>query len=218
MDESTRALYRDRGLGSAQRKGLRPCLLVVDLSYGFTEPDSPLGCEAEVALESVAALLGAARQAGVPRVFTRIEYDDAALVTAARFLEKIPALGALRPGKRAAGIDDRVAPESGEPVLTKLFASAFFGTSLASLLVAHECDSVIVTGASTSGCVRATAVDAMQYGYGVIVPREAVADRAKPPHDAALFDIQAKYGEVTDTERVLDMIRRMAVVEAGSVA
>jgi len=218
MDDAARALYHDRGIGGLQKVGARPCLVVVDLSYGFTEPFSPLGCDAELALSSVAELLQAARDCDVLRVFTRIEYDDAALRTAQRFLEKMPGLAALRPGERMAAIDDRVAPQADEPVLTKLFASAFHGTPLASLLVAHGSDTVIVTGASTSGCVRATAVDALQHGYSVVVPRQGVADRAAGPHEAALFDIQAKYGEVVDTSVALEVIRASAGVAAGTGA
>jgi maleamate amidohydrolase len=97
-------------------------------------------------------------------------------------------------------------PQPGEPVLMKLFASAFFGTALGAMLAAHGCDTVIVTGASTSGCVRATAVDAMQHGYRVVVPREAVADRAAGPHEASLFDIDAKYGDVVSTDEAIALL------------
>lgn len=216
MDDAARALYAERAFGGPQRRGSRPCLVVVDLSHGFTDPASPLACDAELALATVAELLAVAREHDVPRVFTRIEYDDAGLEIAAPFLEKLPALGALRPGTEWAAIDDRIAPQAGEPVLAKLFASAFWGTPLASLLTAHACDSVVVTGASTSGCVRATVVDAMQHGMRVIVPRDGVADRAAAPHEAALFDIQAKYGEVVDTADALARVRGAAPVGVGA--
>lgn len=217
MNEDTRDAYRERGLGGTQRAGQRPCLLIVDLSRGFTEPSSPLGCEAERALATVAELLAACRAHDVPRVFTTIEYDDAGLVTAAPFLEKMPSLAALRPGSGWSDIDPRVAPNPGEPVLTKLFASAFWGTPLSSLLVARGCDSVIVTGASTSGCVRATVVDALQHGLRVVVPRDGVADRADGPHQASLFDIEAKYGEVVDTADALARVRETDTVTAGAL-
>ena len=123
-------------------------------------------------------------------------YTDADKVTAAAFIEKVPALLTLAAGTRWVEIDPRLAPLSHEPVLKKLFASAFFGTALASLLTSQGCDAVIVTGASTSGCVRATAVDALQHGYRVVVPREAVGDRNVAAHEQALADIDAKYGSV----------------------
>ena len=208
MDEAARQLYRERGLGGRQPAGERPCLVVVDLSYGFTDPASPLACDADEALAANQRLLAAARAGGVPRVFTRIEYDEPAKGVARAFLEKMPGLATLAVGTRMAQIDEAVAPQSDEPVLTKLFASAFFGTALTSLLAAQRCDSVIITGASTSGCVRATAVDALQHGYRVVVPRTAVADRARAPHDAALFDIQAKYGEVVELDDALALLER----------
>src|SRR5207302_1314309 len=105
------------------------------------------------------------------------------------WFEKIPALGTLARGTRWVEIDPRIAPRSDESVLVKLFASAFFQTPLATLLTVNGCDSIVVTGASTSGCVRASVVDALQHGYRVVVPRQAVADRAMGPHEASLFDI-----------------------------
>ena len=106
-------------------------------------------------------------------------------------------MGRDRPADRAGG---------GEAVLVKCFASAFFGTSLASLLAAAGCDSVVVTGASTSGCVRATAVDALQYGYRVAVPREAVGDRNEAAHEANLYDLDTKYADVVSVDEVMDAL------------
>jgi maleamate amidohydrolase len=99
-------------------------------------------------------------------------------------------------------------------VLNKLFASAFFGTALASILAANSCDSVIVTGASTSGCVRATVVDALQHGYRPIIPREAVGDRNPAAHEASLYDIDAKYGDVVSLESVLEHMEEFAGAHA----
>jgi maleamate amidohydrolase len=199
MSDATWETYRARGLGGKQATGARPCLVVVDLNRGFTDPDSPLHCDADAAVEATARLLDVARANGRPCVFTTVAYDEAGKDVARAFLEKVPSLATLAAGSPWVEIDERIAPRAGEPVLRKLFASAFFGVPLASLLAAHGCDSIIVCGASTSGCVRATVVDGLQHGYRVIVPREAVADRAAGPHAAALFDIQAKYGEVVST-------------------
>lgn len=186
----------DGAISGHQRPGRRPGLVVVDLSYGFTDPESPLQCEADAAVEATATLLSRARQQGVPRVFTTIGYRPEEFAVARTFIEKVPGLAALAADGHWARIDERLAPQPDEPVLRKLFASAFFGTPLAEILTAHGCDSVVLCGASTSGCVRATAVDAMQHGFRVSVVREAVADRWAGPAEAALFDIEAKYGHV----------------------
>jgi len=218
MDETTRKIYADRGLGGRQGAGTRPALVIVDLNRGFTDPASPLHCDTDVAVEATARLLEAARAHGCPVAFTTIQYDEAGRRVAKAFIDKVPSLLTLAPGTPWPEIDERIAPLPGEPVLLKLFASAFFGTPLAPMLAAAHCDTIIVTGASTSGCVRATAVDGMQYGYRVIVPREAVADRADGPHEASLFDIDAKYGDVVATEEALELLRSAAFVEAAPVA
>ena len=196
------------GFGRRQGPGARPALVVVDLVNGFTDPESPLWCDADEAVRATASLLAAARGAGVPVAFTTVEYDDAGAEIAAAFIAKVPALRTLAPGTPWPRVDDRIAPLAREPVLLKLFASAFFGTPLAAMLAAHGVDTVIVTGASTSGCVRATVVDALQHGYRVVVPREAVADRAAGPHEAALFDIDAKYGDVVALDEALALLSR----------
>jgi maleamate amidohydrolase len=195
------------GFGERQGAGARPALVVVDLVNGFTDPESPLWCDADEAVEATARLLDAARDAGAPVAFTTVEYDEAGARVAQAFIAKIPALRTLAPGTRWPLVDARIAPRAGEPVLTKLFASAFFGTPLAPMLAAHGADTVVVTGASTSGCVRATAVDALQHGYRVVVPREAVADRQSAPHEAALVDIDAKYGDVVGVDEAEALLR-----------
>jgi len=206
VDPAAQELYAERGLGGRQGAGRRPALVVVDLNYGFTDPESPLHCDVEEAVAATARLLAAARAAGAPVAFTTLEYDEGGRRVAKAFIDKVPALLALAPGTRWPQIDARIAPRPGEPVLLKLFASAFFGTALAAMLASHGCDTVVVTGASTSGCVRATVVDALQHGYKVVVPREAVADRAAAPHAAALFDIDAKYGDVVSTDAAVELL------------
>jgi len=139
--------------------------------------------------------------------FTTLAYDEAGKRAARAFIAKSPALAMLTPGSRWAQIDERIAPRDEEPVLLKLFASAFFGTALQSMLTAARCDTLVVTGASTSGCVRATVVDGLQHGLTVIVPREAVADRAQSAHDASLVDIDAKYGDVVALDQAIAVLR-----------
>ncbi len=184
------------GFGGTQGAGRRPALLVIDMSLGFTDPESPLVCDLDDVVTAIGQLLEAAREAAIPIVYTTVAYSEANKATARAFIEKVPALLTLAAGTRWIEIEPRLAPLPNEPVLNKLFASAFFGTALATLLTSHACDSVIVTGASTSGCVRATAVDALQHGYRVVVPREAVGDRDIAAHEQALTDIEAKYGSV----------------------
>jgi maleamate amidohydrolase len=196
------------GFGERQGAGARPALVVVDLVYGFTDPESPLYCAADAAVAATARLLDAARGAGAPVAFTTVQYDEAGARVARAFLAKVPALRTLAAGTRWPAVDERVAPRAGEPVLAKLFASAFFGTPLAAMLAAHGADTVVVTGASTSGCVRATAVDALQHGYRVVVPREAVADRAEGAHQATLTDLDAKYGDVVGIDEAVAIFSR----------
>jgi nicotinamidase-related amidase len=194
--------------------GRRPALVIIDINNGFTDPASPLVCDLDGTVEAIRELLEAARRAEVPVVFTTVSYGEGDKVTAKAFIDKVPVLLTLEAGTRWVEIDERIAPRPGEPVLNKLFASAFFGTPLASLLAAHGCDSVIVTGASTSGCVRATAVDVLQHGYRPVVPREAVGDRNPAAHAAALYDIDQKYGDVVSLGECLDALEGLVGAHA----
>jgi nicotinamidase-related amidase len=183
--------------------GRRPALVVVDVNRGFTDPASPLVCDLDDVVEAIGRLLDGFRAAGLPVAFTTVAYDAAAKQAAAVFIDKVPALLRLEAGSRWTEIDPRIAPRDDEPVLTKLWASAFHGTPLASFLTSTGCDTLVVTGASTSGCVRATAVDALQHGYRVLVPRDAVGDRNPAAHEANLYDIDTKYGDVVTSDEVL---------------
>jgi maleamate amidohydrolase len=194
---------RHEGFHGRSGVGERPALIVVDVNLGFTDPASPLVCDLDAVVGAIARLLDAARRASIPVFFTTVAYDDAGKEAAAVFIEKVPALLTLEAGSRWTEIDPRIAPLPGEPVLTKLFASAFFGTPLAALLEEAGCDSVAVTGASTSGCVRATVVDALQHGFRTVVPREAVGDRDPAAHEANLYDIDTKYGDVVSLDEAL---------------
>jgi maleamate amidohydrolase len=195
------------GFGERSGAGTRPALVVVDLVNGFTDRKSPLWCDADEAVAATARLLDTARAASAPVAFPTVQYDEAGARVARAFIAKVPALRTLAAGTRWPAVDGRIAPRDGEPVLLKLFASAFFGTPLAAMLAAHGVDTVVVAGASTSGCVRATVVDALQHGYRVVVAREAVADRQAGPHEAALFDIDAKYGDVVGLDEAEALLR-----------
>jgi maleamate amidohydrolase len=183
--------------------GEKPALLVIDVNVGFTDPDSPLVCDLEDVVVAIRRLLDEFRSAQLPVVYTTVSYSEGDKVAAAAFIDKVPALLTLEAGSRWVEIDPRIAPLPHEPVLNKLFASAFFGTPLASLLASAGCDSVVVTGASTSGSVRATAVDALQHGYRPAVPRDAVGDRNPAAHEANLYDIDTKYGDVVGVDDVV---------------
>ena len=202
------------GFGGRGGFGRRPALIVVDMTLGFTDPESPLACDLEEPIANIQKLLEAARRAEIPVVFTTIAYRESDKLTAAAFIDKVPALLTLKAGSRWGEIDPGIAPREMEPVLNKLFASAFYGTGLPSLLAAAGVDTLIVTGASTSGCVRATVVDALQYGYRPVIPREAVGDRNEQAHEANLYDMDAKYGDVVPTEDALKYLEEVAATHA----
>jgi maleamate amidohydrolase len=174
-------------------------VLVVDFSCGFTDPACSLGSELSAEVEATKRLLDIARAKGLPVIFTSIGFESS-LKDGGLWLQKAPALADLQLGGRWVEIDPRLEPREDETVVLKKGASAFFGTNLASILVSQQIDSVILCGATTSGCVRATAVDLLQYGWPTLVPRECVGDRAQAPHEANLFDIQAKYADVVSLE------------------
>jgi nicotinamidase-related amidase len=201
-DEAAQRIYEASGLGASVTLGRRPAVLVIDFSCGFTDPECALGSELTPQVDSTRRLLDAARAKGLPVVFTTIGFEpngkDGGL-----WLQKVPTLAALELGGRWVEIDPRLEPRDDETVIVKKGASGFFGTNLASVLVTQGVDTVILCGATTSGCIRATAIDLLQYGWPTIVPRECVGDRAQAPHDANLFDIQAKYADVVSLEDAL---------------
>ncbi|MFD9958285.1 isochorismatase family protein [Amycolatopsis sp. NPDC058986] len=202
--QSTLDTYERAGFGTEVRRGSRPALVVVDLTRGFTEPEFPTGADLTDVVASTGALIEAARSRDVPVVFTAISYTPAeADGDAVTWLHKAPGMRSLREGSEAVALDPRLPRVPEDHLILKKGASAFFGTGLAALLTGLGRDTVLVCGATTSGCVRATAVDAVQSGFGVLVPRACVGDRASGPHDAALFDIQAKYGDVIDQSDAL---------------
>ena len=201
-DEQARDVYERARLGQSVRLGQRPAVLVVDLSCGFTDPDCALGSDLSAQVEATKRLLVAARGKGLPVVFTTIGFESS-LKDGGLWLQKAPALAELQLGGRWVEIDPRLERREDETVIVKKGASAFFGTNLASVLISQGVDSVILCGATTSGCIRASAVDLLQYGFPTLVPRECVGDRAQAPHEANLFDIQAKYADVVSVDEAL---------------
>ncbi len=203
--EEAREVYAKARLGESVTLGSRPAVLVVDFSCGFTDPECTLGSDMTDAVEATRRVLDAARERGLPVVFTTIGYEPS-LKDGGLWLQKIPSLGDLQIGGRWVEIDPRLDPRDDETIVLKKGASAFFGTNLVSILVTQGVDSVVLCGATTSGCIRATAIDLLQYGYPTIVARECVADRAQAPHEANLFDIDAKYADVVSVDDALEYL------------
>jgi maleamate amidohydrolase len=201
--------YKGAGFGNSLAFGQRPALLVVDFVRAYIEPGSPLYAGCEGAFESAKRVLAAARAAHLPVIFTGVEYVAGGL-DGGIFYRKVGALKVFERGSRLGEYCDGMEPRAGEWLLIKQYASAFFGTPLASTLTAQGIDTVIITGVSTSGCVRATALDACQHGFIPFVVRDAVGDRDPRPHEANLFDLQAKYAEVVGESEILGLMERTA--------
>jgi maleamate amidohydrolase len=201
-DEEAREVYAKARLGESVTLGSRPAVLVVDFSCGFTDPECALGSDLTAEVEATKRLLDAARGRGLPVIFTTIGYEPS-LKDGGLWLQKAPALADLQVGGRWVEIDPRLEAREGETIVLKKGASAFFGTNLAAILISQAIDSIVLCGATTSGCIRATAIDLLQYGFPTLVPRECVGDRAQAPHEANLFDIQAKYADVVSLEEAL---------------
>lgn len=182
--------------------GQKPALLIVDFVVAYLDPASPLYAGVEDALASNERLLAAARKAGIPVLFTNVEYSPGG-ADGGVFYRKVPALKLFERGSPMGAFPASLQPQDGELVITKQYASSFFGTTLAATLTAMGVDTLLITGLSTSGCVRATALDACQHGFLPFVVREACGDRHPGPHEANLFDLQAKYAEViSETEAI----------------
>jgi maleamate amidohydrolase len=176
--------------------GRRCAVVVIDFIKAYTTPGAAFYAEGVVeAVQESVGLLACARAAGVPVIYTKVLYDRSGK-DGGLFVKKVPALRAMVEGEPLAEIDPKLEPASGDVVIAKNYPSGFFGTTLATTLWTQGVDTVVLIGCSTSGCVRATAVDAIQHGFRVVVPRECVGDRHAAPHDASLFDIHAKYGDV----------------------
>jgi len=205
-DDALAANYsRSGAFGARLGAGTRQALLMIDFARAYFEPDSPLFADAPQVVDAAAELLRWARGQGLLVCHTQVVYDDQGL-NGGVFYRKIPALSVFREGNPMGDFVDALRPEAGEPVIRKQYASAFFGTSLASLLNAQRVDCVIIAGMSTSGCVRATAVDAVQSGYIPIVASEACGDRHPQPHASNLFDLQAKYADVLTTREIREAV------------
>jgi len=203
-DENYRGVF-DTAVGF----GERPALLMIDFMRAYTEEGSPFFAPGVVdAVASTAPLLSAARARAVPVLHTRVQFHPSG-IDGGLFVRKVPALRKLVAGEPLAELDPRVAPHDDELVIVKNYASSFFGTSLAATLTSLDIDTLILAGCSTSGCIRASAIDGMQNGFRVIVPRECVGDRHHEPHESNLFDINAKYGDVISCAEVVTYLETL---------
>jgi len=206
-----RAEFRRKGYVGQVGFGQRPALLVVDLIAGFTDLRSPMASDLQSQLQASVALLDAVRVAGAPVFFSTIAYAPD-LHDAGLWPRKIPSLSWLQAGSEWVQVDSRLGQRADEPTVVRKQASAFFGTDLAARLHAAQVDTLLIAGCTTSGCVRASAVDSCAHGLHTIVVEEAVGDRALLPHLASLFDIDAKYADVVDLAHALAYLGRLAPI------
>lgn len=175
--------------------GTRPALILIDFCQAYFEPGNALYAEVDDAMASALRVRAAAREAGVPVILTNVVYHPSG-INGGRFFEKALPLKNFIAGSPTAVWGPGLEPFEDELVVSKQYPSAFFGTSLASTLTAAGIDSVILTGLTTSGCVRATCIDSMSHGFRTAVVSEACGDRHAGPHEANLFDMNAKYADV----------------------
>ena len=207
--DETLQSYQSKGFASRAGFGKRPALLIVDFINGFTDPSSPLGGDFSSQLGVTSQLLEVFRRERLPIAYTTIEYD-ADFRDAGVFIKKVPSLSVLLRGSPMCKIDDRIRPETGEYVVSKKYASSFFGTNLDTWIRNNDADTVVIVGCTTSGCVRASAVDSLQHGLYTIVVAEGCGDRADGPHEANLFDMDAKYADVVSTAEALDYVNGLS--------
>ena len=199
-------MYQQRGFANRIGFGEKPALLIIDFINAFTDVSCPLGSDLDKEVGATKQLLEIFREKNLPVHFTTTAYEEG-FASAGVFIKKVPSLSYLRQGTKLVEIDERLKPEPFETVWEKKYASAFFGTALASALTAQKIDTLIIAGCTTSGCVRASAVDACQHGFRTIVVKECVGDRSASAHAANLFDLDAKYADVVGLEEAIQRVK-----------
>ncbi len=211
-ERGSEEFFRRRGFGMRIGFGSRPAVLSIDIINAFTDPGMPLGSDLSAEIAAARSVLDAARTAGVPIVHTTVAYQEGGLADAGVWALKQAGLATLRAGTREVEVDERLDARPGEQVLVKKYASVFFGTDLVPRLVSRGIDTLIMVGCTTSGCVRASAVDAVQNGFRPMVVREAVGDRSSRAHEQALFDLEQKYADVVSLREALDYLAEQGTV------
>ena len=211
MTEDLDSNYARAGYHARQQWGRRPALLLIDFARAYFEPDSPLhgGAGCASARDHAARLLAAARQTGTPVIFTEVRFQPGGL-DGGVFYRKTASLTCFDAGNPLGDLVEGLERLPQEPMVTKQYPSAFFGTSLAAMLTARGVDTVLLTGLSTSGCVRASCLDAMSNGFVTLVVEDAVGDRAEEPHRANLYDMSAKYADLITTDTAMAYLQDCA--------
>jgi maleamate amidohydrolase len=205
-DQEMADFFAKRGFGIRIGFGERPALAVIDLINAFTDSSMPLGANLDREIEATRTVLAAARDAEIPVFYTTVYYEEQDIRDAGIWALKQKGVLTLRAGTPAVELDPRLERRENEPIIMKKYASAFFGTDLISRLNARRIDTLLITGCTTSGCVRASAVDALQNGFRPVVIREAVGDRAEAAHRQSLFDLEQKYADVVSVDEVVAYI------------
>ena len=199
--------FRQRGFGLRIGFGKRPALLVIDMINAFTDPSMMLGADLDGPIEATRQMLQVAHDKGVPVLFSTVSYSEPGQKDAGIWALKQKGAVTLVTGRHGVQIDERLQFAPGDSLLVKKYASCFFGTDLVSRLLARNIDTLIIAGCTTSGCVRATAVDACQTGFRPMIVREAVGDRSEAAHVQSLFDLDAKYGDVVTLDDTLNYLK-----------
>ena len=198
-------IYQKQGFGNRSGIGQRPALLIIDFVNGFANPDQFGGGNIGEAIENTHGLLAEARALNLPIAYTRVVYADDGS-DAGVFTLKAPALTQLTEKAFGSQIVDQLTPSDGEYIVRKTQPSAFFGTNLTAWYVSRGVDTVIVTGCTTSGCVRASVIDSMSYNFRTVVASDCVGDRALGPHDANLFDMEQKYADLMTSSEIIEVL------------
>ncbi|MFL6796840.1 MAG: isochorismatase family protein [Xanthobacteraceae bacterium] len=201
--------FKQRGFGLRIGFGERPALLVIDMLKAFTDPKMMLGANLDNEIEAIKPLIAVAHERGMPVIFSTVMYNDADLKDAGIWALKQKGVVTLKGDSEGVQVDPRLDFRKSDSLLVKKYASCFFGTDLVSRLMSQRVDTLILVGCTTSGCVRATAVDAVQTGLRPMVVREAVGDRSAAAHEQSLFDLDAKYADVVSLEETLQYLRRV---------
>ena len=202
MNANDLDVYKKQSFGHSMGLGESVALLLIDFTVGFNDPEQFGGGNIDAAVKRTVGLLDYARRKGLPVAYTKVIYNKDGS-NAGVFALKQPKLKTLTLDNPASDIVPELYPREGELVISKTEASGFFATPLASWLAMRRVDTVIVTGATTSGCVRASVIDAMQNNFRPIVARDCVGDRAIGPHEANLFDMQQKYADLMDRDEII---------------
>jgi maleamate amidohydrolase len=198
--------FKDRGFGQTIGFGEKPAVIVLDMLNAFTNEKLPLGTDQSAQIKVINKVLKVARQRAIHILFITIYYDEHDLADAGIWFRKMKGLETLKRGTYEVEIDSRIERLENEPVIRKKFASAFFGTDLLTRLINLSIDTLILMGCTTSGCVRATAVDAVQYGFRPVVVEDAVCDRSEKAHKQSIHDLENKYSDLLSSAFLIDVL------------